>query len=419
MKIKIKKVNDFFSISILLLIIGFCALRKITFFMYFAEMVFLFCCIDRIKKRGRMIIDNYMKLSIIFLLFAGLSYIWSISTENTISALLPLFQISIIGILLDDYLDDLEKINFVWKALIVSSIIMTVFLLFTTPYVDWINAMKASSNASTAANRIGRSIGFQPNGLGIICAFTIIIWIYVYSIGKANKKLTFIMITLLTIVILFTKSRKALIILVLGPILYLILYKARKSKLLLILPVAGVAIVIMTWLFLNVSFLYDMIGFRLVGFFSVFNHSINADASILARNNMVKTGLDLFKQYPVAGVGFGNFSYYYFHNYGGWAEVYAHNNYIEILSDTGLIGFVLYYYIPFSILFNLIKNWKRFVIIDRKLTALLITFIIIRLIMDYGMVDYDDEFVQICTVTCYCGIKYLKRKVIFDAKKGE
>lgn len=229
---------------------------------------------------------------------------------------------------------------------------------------------------------------------------------------KKYKKISMIMIFTLMGVLLFTKSRKAFITAILGLIMYWTLYRPRKKSMFLVLIFMLLGFLLILWLIMNVPFLYNIFGFRLVGLFGLFDSSISQDASVTTRVEMVQVGIDLFKEHPFNGVGFGNFSYYYYHSYNGWAETYAHNNYIELLSSTGAIGVVLYYLVPFSILFSLLKNWKVFTNINRKLSSFLITTITLRLIMDYGMVSYDHEFIQLLTVVCYCAVLYLKKKKV-------
>lgn len=410
MKIKIKKMN-IMSISVLLLIVGLCSLRKIKLFMYFAQLLFLLCILINCLKKKTIRFTGYSMMYGLFAIFAVMSIAWSESSANAISALFPLLQLIVVGVLLVDYINNLEKVDMVFSFFLASSVILLMFLFIMTPQSVWVSAMKISVNASSAADRIGPSIGFQANWMGIICAFSIIIWIYYYSKYKKNKKLSILMILLLSIIVIFTKSRKAFIILIFGPMMYWLLYKPRKKTILLIIPAIVLVVFGAIWSVFNIPFLYKMVGFRLIGLFSVFDPSIVPDASITTRADMVEIGIELFKQNPIGGVGFGNFSHHYFYNYSGWAETYAHNNYVELLADTGIIGFVLYYTIPFIMIFTIVKNWKVFTGYDRKLTAFLCTFIFIRLIMDYGMVVYDDEFVQIITVNCYCAIRCLKVEV--------
>lgn len=408
MNLKISgKKYDIFLISVLLLIVGFCALRKIALFMYFAQLLFVFFCCYRLAKKHTFRFDMYTKTSILFSLFSIISIIWAASSMQAISALKPLIQLALIGILLNDYLDNEYKVECIWKYFIVSSVVLVVFLLIETPMSVWISAMQISTNASSSANRIGPSIGFQANWMGIICAFSIIIWIYTLTAGYTKKSLAITMIAVLAVIVIFTKSRKALIIMVAGPLMYWMLYKPRKKYIIILIPAMIFILFASIWAVFNIPFLYKMVGFRLIGLFSIFDSSIVADASVTTRADMVAIGVELFKKYPIGGVGFGNFSYHYFNDYSGWAQTYAHNNYVEILADTGIIGFVLYYTVPFSMFFRMIKNWKEYVNCNRKLIAFLLTFLFIRLVMDYGMVDYDDEFIQILTVNCYAALRVL------------
>lgn len=399
------------NLSVFFLIVGFCALRKITVLMYLAQLLFLFCCASRLSKNPKLRFDGYTKAYLLFGIFAISSIGWSASTSQCVSALKPLLQLTVIGILLNDYIDDEYKMNSVWKYFMYSSVILIVFLFAITPPSVWTAAMKVSTNASSAADRIGPSIGFQPNWMGLICAFSIMLWVYNLSRNDANKKFSFLMIMVLAVIVIFTKSRKALIVLLMGPTLFWLLYKPRKKSIIIIVPLAILAIVAAIWAVFNVPFLYKMIGFRLIGLFGMFDSSIVVDASTRTRANMVQIGLELFKKNPVVGVGFGNFSYHYFYEYSGWAQTYAHNNYVEILAVTGTVGFILYYAVPFMMLFRMATRWKRYAAYDRKLAAFLITFIIIRLVMDYGMVDYDDEFVQILTVNCFAAIRIMDQNI--------
>ena len=64
------------------------------------------------------------------------------------------------------------------------------------------------------------------------------------------------------------------------------------------------------------------------------------DASLDGRSGMLALGLELFASRPLFGIGYGNFVYYSA-KVLGWGT-YSHNNYIEVLSGTGLFGFVPY-----------------------------------------------------------------------------
>ncbi len=83
--------------------------------------------------------------------------------------------------------------------------------------------------------------------------------------------------------------------------------------------------------------------------------ALNQDESIIGRRAVMLTGLAMFKENPMFGVGFGNYGLRYWEfatdlgleanainiNYGPKSR-YAHSLYVEILSETGLFGFLMF-----------------------------------------------------------------------------
>ena len=71
---------------------------------------------------------------------------------------------------------------------------------------------------------------------------------------------------------------------------------------------------------------------------------------LLSSYGLVDDWLGLFYQSPITGVGVNNPSVYTFFLYGK-ENYYLHNNYIELLAGTGIIGLigVLFYVFVYSI----------------------------------------------------------------------
>lgn len=421
------KKNSIIDFSILFLLTSLIALRSISGVMYLAQLLFLVIMALKIKEDG-LYLNNYIIFSFMFIIWAAASIFWSVKNTSTIKGFIPLLQITAICILLIQYYikDSIVKVDKILKYFCVASIILVIIIVLKTPISSWIDIMKETTDAATSKGRLGPSVGYQPNGLGIILSFSSIIWLYFITNNKS--KFSILMYSILSILVIFTKSRKALMILLFGSIFYLFFYKKRSiPKTFSTIIITIIIIVLSIWGVLNIPFLYKMVGFRLVGIFSIFNPSYVADASVSTRDNMINVGVELFSKNPIKGVGLNNFSYYYYYLFGGWAETYSHNNYIEILSGLGIVGFILYYLIPFRILYLMILKCKQFVNYNRKLYVLMLTIIIIRLIIDYGMVVYDDEFIQLLTVTLYCNISALnfitkqstKNKMITEERRQE
>lgn len=401
------KINDLSEASVFFVIVALISLRPWGIIMQGAQVFFLFGMLLAVINQKKIQINKYLLSSWLFTLFAIISITWAKDAQAATAALKPLIQVIAIGAILSHYIQRPEQIDQLIHYILIASMVLVVVLLVRTPVSEWLNAMIETFNASTSENRIGPSIDYQPNGLGVVASFCILLWIYEWSLTQKKKKQTMMMIGLLLLILLFTKSRKAIVALVLGPAIYWLLYKDRQWNPILTALIIVLGVLLFVWAIFTIPFLYRMIGFRMIGFFNLFNQSIEVDASIRERGEMMRIGWELFTRHPIRGVGFGNFSHYYYYEFAGWAKTYAHNNYVEILADTGIIGFMLYYFVPFWMFIKTITHWESLCQINRKLTALILSFIIVRLLMDYGMVLYDDEFLQFLTVILYCALEIL------------
>ena len=98
----------------------------------------------------------------------------------------------------------------------------------------------------------------------------------------------------------------------------------------------------------------------LPGFIENRIQGLKANQNAIQRVTFFQDGLKLFAQHPIAGGGLGSFqiaqhsvqSFYYF-------TKYVHNHYIEVLMDTGIIGFALYLGALISMAWALWKQRKN------------------------------------------------------------
>lgn len=102
--------------------------------------------------------------------------------------------------------------------------------------------------------------------------------------------------------------------------------------------------------------------------------NITTDQSNLGRFFIWKVAYDVFQDKPLTGVGMGQFRNYYEPNrkyYGQKHNVlkqaffksaplpHAHNNAMQLLAETGILGFVGFLTFTFGSLFVLAKNWFK------------------------------------------------------------
>ena len=103
------------------------------------------------------------------------------------------------------------------------------------------------------------------------------------------------------------------------------------------------------------------------------------------RKTLYNEAYEVFQRNPVIGVGLNNFQEY---SYSG---LYAHSNYMELLADTGIIGFVLFYalYVMvwiYSSKLNSLHDNKNSIL---AYTGLFKTTLILLLTASLGAVMYD------------------------------
>lgn len=83
------------------------------------------------------------------------------------------------------------------------------------------------------------------------------------------------------------------------------------------------------------------------------NNDIYGIRSLEERVNLVNQGLIMFSEKPIIGHGIGSFRYY------GESLKVSHNDYLQVLAEQGLIGFILYILIFFTTIKQLYYNIKN------------------------------------------------------------
>ncbi|ABX41586.1 O-antigen polymerase [Lachnoclostridium phytofermentans ISDg] len=388
--------------------VAFIALRSIVPVLYGVQLLFISCMgIIALKNLNKLFTTKYVVVYGLFFMWCCLSVLWSPAMDKTIAAAVSIGQMVVICSLMTLYLVSVENIEKILYGIAIASLIMIVFLIIKTQPSEWIYVLKGSFSASSDKGRIGYSIGHHPNAMGNLCALLAFLWLYFYD--KSKRKIYLVWILLLSLILLFTKSRAAILMLIMYFFGYIFLAKKRSFLFIKIIPITVILSLILYWAIFNIPILYELIGFRIEGVFGVFNSSYTMDASSYTRINMMKYGLDMFIKHPFLGVGFGNYGYYAYHYYDLFSETYAHSNYIEILAGLGVVGIFLYYILPVASCIILGLTLKRTEGNKRKLCAFLFVAIIVRLITDFIKITYSDELTQMINVICICGASVINK----------
>lgn len=329
-------------------------------------------------------INPIFKWLLLFWGYYYLSLFWSNNFSDLLYYLVDSLKLFILSIVITNTINTDDKCKTVLKLLVFSSLISVIVLFIKTPASSW------------GTERVGAAIGLNSNALGMHLSLSSIICFYFLSdMLKKNKTtrsyikiiLYIIMLTSFVMVMLFSGSKKAFICLILGILIFVIL-STKGYKLLFKITLFLLLSCFLCNLILTNDSLYKVMGSRLESYIkiSLDNNSNIKDISTLERSFYRKEAFELFKKNPIIGYGGNGFVTHLREiDYGHIA--YCHNNYLELLSTLGLIGFLIYYSYYINLLKNILKKME-----NNLLYILFFTLIICLLILDYGNVSYFDQF---------------------------
>lgn len=352
---------------------------------YISMLIFIFNFFISILyfiKKQKIVISKVFIWFSLFVLFGLISIVWSENSSNVshkiMQLLINLYNIFIIT----NIIETKEDLSSIIKCFFISGIFLSVITLVTSNF-----------GSISRYNRLGSQIGNSNIiSFNIFCSLVFTALAY-----KTNPKKIYILgILLMAGVIIFSGSRKTILMLPFVFVLYLMLNKkitlGKKARKLLALTLVIISIVILCF---SNNYLYSLVGSRIEDmFFSLLGNDVT-DLSINNRNNMIVQGIEWFKDRKWFGYGLDNYCYLYLKKYG--IDYYAHNNYVELLVDLGIFGIIIYYSFFVKIFVNYIKSK----IIHNEKNCLMLSFLISILIMDYAKVSYGDRVFSIVITIIY------------------
>ncbi len=314
--------------------------------------------------RRRIIFYKNIVNILLFLVWGALSLTWSVSTPR-IDVIKNLFFNYIILFLFIQYLGDtINRIKICIVAFASAGVLLVAKILTTT-------------NIRTLTTRLFLE-GFNINDVGLALVFSGICFSYLYEVTK--KKYCFILSIVCMGTSLLSGSKKILIDIVVFLILTAFWNKRFSIKYLVRSFILFFASITLLYIIFNNAYFYAIIGKRTQEFIEAFLGKTTYNASDIIRSNLVEFGIELFKQHPIKGVGIAN--YELLNIYG----IYSHSNYIEMLANVGIIGFILFY-LPYVDSIKHLFGSKQLKSPEIKL-AIITT--IIFIVSDFFMVTYYD-----------------------------
>ena len=231
-----------------------------------------------------------------------------------------------------------------WLMLITTTLLclLSVYQLLTNNYEQTFFRMASiqmdRALAVSTTPRIGGPINAPNLWAQVLAAISTLVVFRIIHEKQTVKKLAALgMLGIFLYIILNTYSRGAYLVLAIDALLILFMYKKRFNPIILI---AGAMILILVTPFLPATY-----RDRFTSLFVVTTENgIYQDTSLRGRSSEMLTGLAMFAEHPILGVGAGNYK----PNYQRYAQLIGiefraeardpHSLYVQLLAETGILG---------------------------------------------------------------------------------
>lgn len=379
-------VSRLFSISLYIFIVFFIAFEGHTSLSSLASYglyFFILCGGVYLVVKRKLRINYYIILMALFGIVLLISYLYTANPEEAFSHLYRFFTLIIIVALAYCYIDSENRINFVIRAFMHGGLLLAC-LFYLTYGADLITQIFSGGSLG----RIGESLG-NVNTVGMSAAFSAFASLYFFKKNMRNNKSLYIIIFLFTSpVVFFTASKKALLILLMG-VFYAVYMAQRKKNFVSLFK----SLFILSLLFFISFVIISQIPFlsliyrRIISLLSSLTSSSDGSYSDSLRLEMIITGLSDFVKSPIFGRGIYS-SYSLF-------GTYSHNNYVEILLSTGLLGF-FFYYLGYFLSYKYLSKVSS---ISYRLKGFLILILATILLLEISLVTYYSRYFHILLTT--------------------
>ncbi|MBP3446561.1 MAG: O-antigen ligase family protein [Clostridia bacterium] len=338
------------------------------------------------RKNSRVVIPYNTAWYVAFTVFSAISCLWSMFIDTHIASYFLRMVVIIASITsVSIYVDTAEDLERLIKLFILSMTIIVFMEFAVTPSDEWTSGVMGSHFSGANQN----SVAFL-----VFCAELMAFYEF-YSRGR--KRYVFLII-LFVVFVVFSGSRKALFAAVAGPLMFVFFSVYKRNYLLHIILIAALAAFIV-FIVMNDVNAYNSIGKRFESMLKFWfeDRSHKVDNSLYMRSYYIQLAQEMFGESPIIGKGMGNFARIIDEVYE-LQGVYSHNNFWQILSELGIVGFFIYYSMYAFIIIKLIRNA---LIHKSRISLLFLTFMILLVVLETGFVTYNSKMPHIVIAIAY------------------
>lgn len=300
----------------------------------FGLLAFAIGVLGLFRSRGQKFAFRLPSLFIIsalmFTLWAGLSYYWTINTGATVSRLTTLVQLIFMTLLMWEYIRDERDRRIVMQTFVFGC------------YVAIINALIIFL---LSGDTDFRNVGFDPNDFSTVLALGIpIAWVSLLTTkNRLLSWLNALYLPMALFAVILAASRGGLVAMLIA--LMIVPFTFRNLK-----PLQRFAIVSLVSISVIALFIY------LPGFFPGLQANIERlagtaselqEGDLSTRLNIWRAGLEVLNDHLYLGVGLGNFNNSIAPIYGRAAS--PHNVILSVATELGTIGLILFSLVLFFV----------------------------------------------------------------------
>ena len=345
-------------------------LHSMVMYLFIAWSFFVLIC------NKKFTVSYYTIWYLILMALAAVSFLWA--TNVVVSALYTMMTSLIITFCVIQALKSTRDIDFIMVTFVVSAVIMGIMIIAT--------------GQLNADERLGESITGNANSFSalLMVAAILAVWLFTYRAKKWMKLLPFSSLLFILYLMLMSGGRKTIIAVLVSWIVLAILKDIHRlpKTLFNLLKIAAIFIVLYL-VVMKIPFFYNLVGQRFEGLFDLLSGKGSDVSGDETRKILVEIGLKKWQESPLLGFGLDTFKYYNRTVTGHF--YYAHNNYVELLFDFGLVGTILYYGFFVFLAYKIKKTWHTL----SPYKALGVALLVMMLIYDIGGISYYTVLMQI------------------------
>ncbi len=356
-----------------------------------------------LRRRVRL---NAAAISIIFYTILSLfSLIYTPTAQSkAMSVMYNYITMAVIVLCVVQYIDDMKDIRIIMTSFMLAGLALALHVYAQYGNQFWDMLKEIAESDSEYASRVGNELT-NENTIGMYTMISALIAAFYVFTDRSSKVKTVVYIAIAVFCFIISTSaasRKSIVLLIVSIICFW-LYSSvgtrdflRQIRNILIL-VAGVA----TLLYLiNILPLFKSLSMRLDLMFRFLSGG-EGTTSEQARMHYITEGLSVWEDNIFFGEGFATSIFHF--------GTYSHNNYIEILMSTGLVGFTLFY-IPYVIaVYKYLKDALAYRTLD-SLSTLLFALLMSIIVCSFALVYYYDRYYMILVATIYTAVKCLSKE---------